>query len=826
MSIYLARIGIHNFRTFGVFDVELPAAPGLVLLMGTNGLGKSSFFDAIEWGLTGTIRRFAPYLNKGRKRLVESDYLTRRGAEAGSHKVVLTFSDCEPIERSINKATATASIIAKLARSDRRAIEDLSTYLALTHFLGQAAQQRFTSREPQDQWQAIKGPSGLERLAQIRSGLRGRPVVAAFNRRLEQERLSVSTIERQIADWQGWTARLVRLQQAARATGALTPGEVLERTQALEAELDGLLGESANPVSGESTSRRLAALGDRMGDALRNGTARLASFAALDDLPVTYTRVSEEGRIDHPVLVRLRQSASEAQAAVERAAPSLETADKAVVNQTAAIAEIEQEIGLLENVRADIARRDQLAAQIDTAQKDVAEAGTMIAAKRAVFEQADAAINRQGDAAANVARLRQEAETTGGRLKSLPTLMDLEEQSGRLAAALATARDAAAAARRDLDSQIAERTSLEAEIAEAVQARAEAVRHASAISEALAGLASHIHEDDTNCPVCRTPFAPGVLKSLVETAASTSDGQLADADEKLERLRAQHARLATSIDARQSVVDAPIQRERDAGAAANALTDARAALARVLGVDDSADLHAIVHAQARNAAAVLADAVKELEPLAALAAQYAQQRETLATELEDLIMRENQAQGRLDVFRAEDKACVDRIAARGWAESSLERVNQRLTDRREELEIARAQLARLTDAAAATKTALAGLRAELSRAERELAVANSSRNAAEATAREMVTRWTRAGLDGQPSQAVLDKATATLADLVGEFRVLTERQVVLARDNESTLLHAEIVQVEEAMRQAGGESGVADPAAYLAGLLAKADASA
>ncbi|UPK34682.1 ATP-binding protein [Bradyrhizobium sp. 186] len=195
MSIYLARIGIHNFRTFGAFDVELPAAPGLVLLTGTNGLGKSSFFDAIEWGLTGTIRRFAPYLNKGRKKLVESDYLTRRGAEAGSHKVVLTFSDGEPIERSINKATATASITAKLARSDRRAIEDLSTYLALTHFLGQAAQQRFTSREPQDQWQAIKGPSGLERLAQIRSGLRGRPVVAAFNRRLEQERASVSALE-------------------------------------------------------------------------------------------------------------------------------------------------------------------------------------------------------------------------------------------------------------------------------------------------------------------------------------------------------------------------------------------------------------------------------------------------------------------------------------------------------------------------------------------------------------------------------------------------------------------------------------------------------
>lgn len=825
MSIYLGRIGIQNFRTFGAFDVEVPAAPGLILLTGTNGLGKSSFFDAIEWGLTGTIRRFTPYLNKGRKKLVESDYLTRRGADSGSHEVVLTFSDGEPIERSIKKTTAMASIIAKLARSDRRAIEDLSTYLALTHFLGQAAQQRFTSREAPDQWRAIKGPSGLERLEQIRSGLRGRAVVAAFTRRLEQERANVSALERQIADWQGWTARLVRLQQAARATGALTPDEVLERTQALEAELDGLLGGSANPISGDSTSRRLATLGDNIGDALRNGSARLAGFAALDDLPAAYTRVFEGARSDQPVLLRLRQSVSEAQAAAERATSSLETADKAVVDQNAAIAEIEQEIRLLQNVTTDIARRDQLAAQIDTAQRDVTEAGTAIATKRAVFEQADDAINRYGEAAANVAKLRHEAETTGARLNALPTLMDLEEQAGRLAAEFAAARDAASVARGNLDSLIAERTSLEAEIAEAGQARAEAVRHASAISEALAGLASHIHEDDTNCPVCSTPFAPGVLKLLVDSAASTSDNRMTDADDKLERLRARHTELATLIAVHQSIVDAPMQRERDARSAANALTDARAALTRVLGVEDTDDLHAIVREQNRSAMLVLADAVKALEPLAALAAQYANQRETLTTESEDLIVRQNQVQARLDAFRAEDKACIDRVAARGWAESSLERVNQRLTNRRKELESARAQLVRLTDIAAAAKTALGALRAELFSQEQELAAADSARAAAEATSNEMSARWARAGLDGQPSQAGLDKAKGTLSDQLNAFRTLTERQLVLARDNEDTLLQAEVVQVLKTMRQAGGEGGVADPAAFLAGLQAKATAA-
>ena len=63
-DIFLSRIAIYNFRTFGDFEIEVPAAPGLVLLTGTNGLGKSSFFDAIEWGLTKKIERFEPYLKR------------------------------------------------------------------------------------------------------------------------------------------------------------------------------------------------------------------------------------------------------------------------------------------------------------------------------------------------------------------------------------------------------------------------------------------------------------------------------------------------------------------------------------------------------------------------------------------------------------------------------------------------------------------------------------------------------------------------------------------------------------------------------------------
>lgn len=129
MSIYLSRIAIENFRTFGKFDISIPAAPGLILLTGTNGLGKSSFFDAIEWALTGSIRRFTPYLKVGRKQLVEGDYLSRRGAPLNSHRVELGFSDGDTIERGGGKTTPESYIIEKLSLPDRPAIKDLSTYL-------------------------------------------------------------------------------------------------------------------------------------------------------------------------------------------------------------------------------------------------------------------------------------------------------------------------------------------------------------------------------------------------------------------------------------------------------------------------------------------------------------------------------------------------------------------------------------------------------------------------------------------------------------------------------------------------------------------------
>jgi DNA repair exonuclease SbcCD ATPase subunit len=824
-EIFLSRIAIHDFRTFGDFEIDVPAAPGLVLLTGTNGLGKSSFFDAIEWGLTNNIRRFEPYLQTGKKKLVEKDYLTRRGAEPGSHRVSLTFSGHDPIERGSGSSTPMADIIAQLARPDRRTINDLGTYLALTHFLGQAAQQRFTSRDPRDQWQALKGPSGIDRLERIRTGLRGRPTVSAFTRRIEQQQASVTALERQIADWQGWMTRLERLRSAARATGVLSTAEISERIDQLETNLVQLTSGQPLAITGEDIGQRLAAVGHRIRDTLRSTGERKTALEALAPLTSQFAISQAESRLDTPNLVRLRGEVRDAQARLDHALPLVGSTSDVVTTQQAAIATIDQNISILDAGRTDLARRAQLAELIAADETDRSALIEAITTYRAALETADGTISAHGDAAAEVARLRSLAESAKALEESLADYLALEVKAGAATAALAQGREVAGRAATDLaplETQLAE---LDRRIANAEQERAEADRHATAISAALSQLASHLHDDDTDCPVCSTSFEPGVLKALAEAAAAGSDGRLAQADGALEDLRTMRPDLTGKIADHKSQVAAVEELERAATAAVRTSTEARAAIARTLDASTDIDLTTIVATRRRDADALLAAAEAALAPLAAKAAAAIEQRSSAANDLDGLIGRESLLGARLAQFQAEDMACADRIAARNLSNATVADVESRLTSERTQGEAARSRLAELTDAASAAAAAAQGAQAAVDAAQRELVAAELTRTNAEQAARQVQLRWTREGLPDSPSQAGYDRGVAALDATIVGLRSLAERQLAIARDNEDALLQTEIDEITASMRLAGGDDGVGDPTAYLAVLKAKLDAA-
>ena len=51
---YLRSVSILGFRIFKEIHLDFEA-PGITFLVGQNGLGKSSVFEAVEWALTGEV---------------------------------------------------------------------------------------------------------------------------------------------------------------------------------------------------------------------------------------------------------------------------------------------------------------------------------------------------------------------------------------------------------------------------------------------------------------------------------------------------------------------------------------------------------------------------------------------------------------------------------------------------------------------------------------------------------------------------------------------------------------------------------------------------
>ncbi len=75
--MYLRRVEIGDFRAFPAdFAFDLAPGPGVTLLVGQNGLGNSTFIEAIEWCLTGGVRRLAD-LQDGRSKNTGRQYPVR-----------------------------------------------------------------------------------------------------------------------------------------------------------------------------------------------------------------------------------------------------------------------------------------------------------------------------------------------------------------------------------------------------------------------------------------------------------------------------------------------------------------------------------------------------------------------------------------------------------------------------------------------------------------------------------------------------------------------------------------------------------------------------
>lgn len=799
-DIFLNAVRLTNFRTFGNFTLDIAPGPGLTLLVGTNGLGKSSFFDGLEWCLTGGIRRFETHVG----RLKERDYLTRRDAPAGSHEVGLFFTEGNPLVRTESLQPAASELRELLKQPQWTDIKDLSAYLAFTHFLGQASQQRFTSRAQSEQWEALKGPSGIDRLEAIRTALRGRSTMLAFKRRSEREALEVTTAQAALEQWRAQSLRLADLTARAAAAGAQSEPELIERLNTLERRFDitavsAAIADRLTEIRSSLEELQLVTARDRgYLDTLRHAVARF--HAAERDQAAAEDR--KQGA---------EQSLSEAVSAIASAEQETTVAENAARDGAKAVAQAEAEQERLQRIRAAIIDYDRLETEVASAR---AAELSLVADYESRCRALDAA--RQGLTAS------QERQKRLAELDSvLAALQHWADRASALAGLEATAAtrqataDAATRAAEDAHNALdGLKRSVQAAF-EAERAGAEKLssrqRDASDLAGLLSQLTAHISHEDTDCPVCATSFEPGRLLERARGAIAAQDSRLSEESAAQDVLRERRSTAVRQVEEAEAAISASETAVAEAEVARNSLALEREAIAKALGLDEDADFAGVI---ASRLTALLADRSRELEldkSLDVAAAQSEVDRLTASI----ASIEENRAAA--DQRRARSEASLVQTAELLSAETkpwSLAAIDVRIDTQsalllrlREQDISARAAsaAARVSEDASRQSAALA--RAEVQRAAEAIASASEA-------IKEVLARWAEAGMDAPPSEDAIAAREAALDERSTAIVEGLSDASTLARSHEALLEQKDLRDLAAAMDAAGGAGASDNPAAH------------
>jgi hypothetical protein len=284
-DLFLRKVELSNFRVYGnSYTFNFPPSPGVTLIIGANGLGKTTFFDGIEWALTNEVSRFAEIPTDGRRR--ERDPLTRLGLPEGSHRVSLQFTDGPPIDRGRGVAPADGQVADLLRKPQWPGIGDLHRYLSITHFLGQASSQRFSVRKPRDQWEALKGPAGVDRINYIKDRIGGQAARQAFTRAIREATDRVSAGEADLASWKELLGDRDRLDQLSASDEAVPADAVAAAANEIGQRLaevtpDVRWTDATSMEGAESVLNRLAALTAAATDRSQTELARLQTLETL-----------------------------------------------------------------------------------------------------------------------------------------------------------------------------------------------------------------------------------------------------------------------------------------------------------------------------------------------------------------------------------------------------------------------------------------------------------------------------------------------------------------------------------------------------------------
>ncbi|MCC8442435.1 AAA family ATPase [Xanthomonas cannabis] len=541
-DLYLRSVEFSNFRIYGdSYAFEFPAGPGVTLITGGNGLGKTSFFDGIEWALTNDVGRFKDIPTDGRRRNI--DPLTRIGAPEKSHRVSLQFSDGTVIDRGAGFEASEAEIIKLLKRPEWAEISNLHGYLSITHFFGQASAQRFSLKKPTDQWEALKGPAGVDRINTLRERMSGMGVKRAFTRAIEERGAKLEQATLDIASWNELLGERDRARQLASSENAVPPSELRTEADKVASQVIGLTNQGSWPLNSPNESPE--AVLDALSSLYSSSKERAAADSDAIDSLTNLLNAFESARSESSTLGSQVEMA-DARLALLR--EDLKQADAKLLEVAEALQKGELEISHVQNRLVTIGRVAISAKQQNDAL--VRQAALQAEQTAAEAAQAEAAMRCEELQKRHAAAVTQRADR-----RALADQITFARTRSQISASLArvdaeTNRITQLIADRNPHG-IRERRAAWVDQAEKVAARVASLNdnlrlhdeRSRSINEAVAAIAHRLSHDDTACPVCTTAFPPGRLLELVQaqlavgaTPAQTTANALAEARNEIEAL--------------------------------------------------------------------------------------------------------------------------------------------------------------------------------------------------------------------------------------------------------------------------------------------------
>jgi len=547
--LFLTRIRLQQFRTFADLDVPLDAAPGVLIVQGSNGLGKSSLFHGLEWVLTDQIEEFRLVDDKRKP----ATYLCRWKKRAHEQTAVaMEFSDGQTLRRDLPTAKVGKSgwqgpvdVAAYLRADDWNAdIQNLRHYLLLTHFLSQSNLPRVSHRDDKARFDILKDAAQSREPERIARALHGagqtRPAKAfkALIDRLDTERAAIDQLLQQEAT--AWAD--------AQIAGALDPASAIAVGRETAGLLRQALGqplevEAADDVSPTALAAALQAAGltlDR--DALAATRAReVFSERARLEIDLAEAQVGLQACDDR--LAALPQEEAVARTAAEHAEARLADAGQSLTtaqNRQEALAELAAARSTLAELRKAEEGRPS-AAELDLRLRQAEAAVAALERRRRIVARL----------AAELAVLREDANRTRSHQNIVD---DLEAHASRRASETA-ALEALEGAHPTLEADLAgleQDVLASARSLDTLETSISALRDATdAIAGAVSTIVSNLNPQSCECPVCATRFpTPEALRGKAHAAAARLAPEL---ERQQARLREAH-RIHETLTDRKAVL--------------------------------------------------------------------------------------------------------------------------------------------------------------------------------------------------------------------------------------------------------------------------------